>query len=227
MFSWLAASMASPPDFALVTRLLPLAIGAAVSPMVLVFQLLNLSGSRQALARSGAFLLGCTLVVILWLLCAGWIAALLPPANAGPDPIAAAFDAVFALLLVALGVRILTQTPPATPQPARHGLWTPALGGLVLMACNITSLVLFLPAIQDITRAGLQGPAWWLAALALAVITLVPAWLPPALVLLLGARGHQLLQRLSAWVMPRQRVINAGVTLLLAVVLGWRAILKA
>ena len=122
--------MASPVDFALFTRLLPLAIGAAVSPMVLVFQLLNLSSPRRGLARSGAFLLGCMLVVTLWLLCAGWIAALLPPAVTGPDPFAAAFDALFALLLLALGVRILTQAPPATPQLARHGLWTPALGGL-------------------------------------------------------------------------------------------------
>lgn len=219
--------MASPVDFALFARLLPLAIGAAVSPMVLVFQLLNLSSPRRGLARSGAFLLGCMLVATLWLLCAGWIAALLPPAVTGPDPVAAAFDAVFALLLLALGIRILTQIPPAKPQPARHGLWTPALGGLVLMACNVTSLLLFLPAIQDITRAGLQGSAWWVAALALVAITLVPAWLPPALVLLLGPRGNQLLQRLSAWVMPRQRTINAGVPLLLAVVLGWRALLRA
>jgi len=70
--------MPSPADFTLLVRVLPLAIGVAVSPIVLVVQLLNLSSPHRALARSAAFLLGCTLVVLLWLLCAGWIASLLP-----------------------------------------------------------------------------------------------------------------------------------------------------
>jgi hypothetical protein len=39
--------------------------------MVLVVQLLNLSSPRQALFRSFVFLLGCALVVLSWLLCAG------------------------------------------------------------------------------------------------------------------------------------------------------------
>ncbi len=54
-----------PAELPLLTRVLPLAIGAAVSPVVLVVQLLNLSSPRRPLARSGAFLLGSTLVVLL------------------------------------------------------------------------------------------------------------------------------------------------------------------
>ena len=219
--------MLSSAEIGLYGRLLPLAIGAAMSPMVLVFQLLNLTNSRRALTRSVAFLVGCAAVVWLWLLCAGWISSLLPQAQAGPDPTAAAFDAVFALLLAGLAMRILSQTAPSSPTPAPPGLWTPALGGLVLMGCNLTSLVLFLPAIQDITRAGLQGTAWWYTALALVVITLLPAWLPPLVVLLLGHQGRAWLQRLSVWVVPRQRLINAGVSILLAIVLGFRAVMRA
>jgi hypothetical protein len=63
--------MSAPAEWSLLSRLLPLAIGAAVSPMVLVVQLLNLSSPRPALFRSFVFLLGCALVVLSWLLCAG------------------------------------------------------------------------------------------------------------------------------------------------------------
>jgi hypothetical protein len=63
--------MSAPAEWSLLSRLLPLAIGAAVSPMVLVVQLLNLSSPRQALFRSFVFVLGCALVVLSWLLCAG------------------------------------------------------------------------------------------------------------------------------------------------------------
>ena len=215
--------MLSPAELELYGRLLPLAIGAAISPMVLLFQLINLSSPRRALARSAAFLLGCAVVVLLWLLCAGWIASLLPPSQRGPDPIAAAFDGLFALLLCALGQRILQQPRPDVPKPARPGLMAPALSGLALMGCNLSSLVLFLPAIQDITRAALQGTAWWCAALLVLLLTLLPAWFPPLFVLLLGARGRTGLARLSCWVVPRQRGINASVCFVLALLLALRA----
>ena len=213
-------------DLTLFARVLPLAIGAALSPMVLVFQLLNLSSPRRALARSGVFLLGCTLVVLLWLLCAGWIASLLPVAQRGPDPIAAALDAMFALLLSALGLRILQQPRPLEPRPAPAGLMAPALSGLALMGCNLSSLALFLPAVQDITRAPLEGTAWWNASLLLSLVTLSPAWLPPLVVLVLGARGQSGLARLSSWVVPRQRGINASVCFVLAFVLALRALAR-
>ena len=216
--------MSAPAEWSLLSRLLPLAIGAAVSPMVLVVQLLNLSSPRQALFRSFVFLLGCALVVLSWLLCAGWIASLLPQARSGADPIAAAFNGVFALVLLALAVRIAQQPQPATPKPAPPGLWTPAISGVLLMGCNLTSLVMFLPAVQDITRSGVIGALWWVWALLLAGITLLPAWLPPGLVLLLGHQGRRLLQRLSAVVVPHQRGINAGISLLLGLLLGVRAL---
>ena len=215
-----------PAELPLLTRVLPLAIGAAVSPVVLVVQLLNLSSPRRPLARSGAFLLGSTLVVLLWLLCAGWIASLLPVAQRGPDPIAAAFDAMFALVLSALGQRILQQPHPVEPRPAPAGVMAPALSGLALMGCNLSSLVLFLPAVQDITRAPLTGTAWWAAGSSLVLITLLPAWLPPLLVLVLGARVRAVLARLSSWVVPRQRGINASVCFVLALVLALRALAR-
>jgi hypothetical protein len=193
--------------------------------MVLVVQLLNLASPRRALSRSLAFLLGCALVVVIWLLCAGWIAALLPPPRSGPDPTAAAFNAVFALMLLGLALRIAQQPLPTAPKPVAPGLFTPALSGVLLMGCNLTSLVLFLPAVQDITRSGAVGAQWWVWGLALAVITLLPAWLPPGMVWLLGQQGRVLLQQVSALVMPHQRGINAGISLLLGLLLGSRALL--
>jgi hypothetical protein len=217
--------MSEQAAWSLLGRLLPLAIGAAVSPMVFVFQLLNLAAPRRALTRSLAFALGCALVVFAWLLCAGWIASLLPPPGSGPDPTAAALNAVFALMLLVLALRIAQQPLPAAPKPAAHGIWTPALSGLLLMGCNLTSLVLFLPAVQDITRSGVAGLLWWVWALALVAVTLMPAWLPPGMVWLLGHQGRLLLQQVSARVVPHQRGINVGICLLLGLLLGSRGVL--
>jgi hypothetical protein len=70
---------------------------------------------------------------MVWLLCAGWIASLLPTSQPGPDPIAAALDVTFALLLSVLGQRILQQPRPSEPKPAASGVMAPALSGLALM----------------------------------------------------------------------------------------------
>jgi len=211
-------------DAHLLARLLPLALGAAVSPMLLVFQLLTLSTPRRGLIHSLAFLAGCTLVVLVWLGCAGWIGGLLPRLSPGPDPIAAATDALFALLLFSAGGGLLLRPPAVPRQHDTPGLLGPWLAGLTAMGCNLTSLVLFLPAIQDISRSGLRGPAWWVPALITAAITLLPAWLPPALVLTAGQRGRRGLERLAAWVMPHQRSINAAVAFALALLMLCRAI---
>ena len=208
----------------LLARLLPLALGSAVSPMLLVFQLLTLSSPQRGLGRSLAFLAGCALVVLVWLGCAGWIAALLPHRPLGPDPIGAAFDVVFALLLLSAGGWMLQQPPAPHRADLRPGLVGPWLTGAAVMAGNLTSLILFLPAIQDISRASLSADLWWSLALAMVAFTLLPAWLPPALVVAAGARGQRTLERLAGWVVPRQRSINAAVVFALALLLLGRAI---
>jgi hypothetical protein len=68
------------------------------------------------------------------------------------------------------------------------------------------------------------GALWWVWALLLAGITLLPAWLPPGMVFLLGHQGRRLLRRVSAAVVPHQRGINAGISLLLGLLLGVRAL---
>jgi len=130
------------------------------------------------------------------------------------------------MVLLALAFRIAQQPLPPTSKPVASGVWMPALSGVALMGCNLTSLVMVLPAVQDITRSGAVGALWWSWALALAVITLMPAWLPPGMVWLLGQRGRALLQLLASVVVPHQRGINVGISLLLGMVLGLRALLR-
>lgn len=222
--------MSMPPELSLLQHILPLAVGAAISPMVLVFQLMVLASGRGGLGRSGAFVLGCGLVVLLWLSSAGWIATRLPPIGPGADPIAAALDGLFAVLLLAIGLMLVRQPrPPVAADQAqpRTGLLQPLLTGLATMGCNLSSLVLFLPAMQQINRSAAQGTPWWPPTLLLVLLTLAPAWLPPALVLAAGQRARGWLQHLHAWVAPRQRGINATVAFALALLLGWRALVRA
>lgn len=221
--------MPSSPEPVLLGRLLPLALGAAVSPLLLVLQLLNLSAPAQPLRRSGAFLLGCTLVMALWLLGAAWMAALLAAVASAPVQLDAALDALFGLLLLAAAAWMLQSQPPSvsrSAQPragAEGGLGAAFASGLAAMGCNLTSLVLVLRAMQTIVLTLPPSLERGSLSALLALTTLLPAWSPPLVVLISGEPGRRWLQRLARWVQPRQRAINGAVALVLALLLLGRA----
>lgn len=90
------------------------------------------------------------------------------------------------------------------------------------MAVNLTTLVLFLPAAQDVGRSGLAPELGWLAFALLVVITLLPAWAPPLLVMASGDKGVRALNRLHGFVTRHHRGINFSVELMFSVVLAVR-----
>jgi len=221
-------------DATLWQRLLPQALGAAVSPLLLLGQLAQLIGSdtlRLQLRRSAAYLLGASLVVVIWSWIGGWIANRLPQNQGGPDPVAAVVQLMLGLALACMSLRILVRnengslaveaTDTAEAKPASLGLKRALLSGTSLMAVNLTSLVLFLPASQDIGRSGLPWPVRLSAWLVLDLLTLLPVWFPPLLLLLSGTAGHRLLCSLGSWVQLHRRSIDG------AVAAGFAALLLA
>lgn len=221
--------MPSSPEPVLLGRLLPLAFGAAVSPLLLLLQLLNLSAPAQPLRRSAAFLLGCTLVMALWLLGAAWMAGLLAAVASGPVQLDAALDALFGLLLLAAAAWMLQSQPTSispSAQPragAQGGLAAAFAAGLAAMGCNLTSLVLVLRAMQTIVLTLPPSLERGSLSALLALATLLPAWSPPLVVLISGEQGRRWLQRLARWVQPRQHLINGAVALGLGLLLLGRA----
>jgi hypothetical protein len=201
---------------------LPLALGAAVSPLLLVGQMRTLTAPGSGLKQSWAYATGSALVVGGWAMVGLGSGGSLPdrPA-AGADPISAGLHLVLAAVLLAIGFRSLHRDgatePPAPAAPSLAGSFAM---GVALMAGNLTSLVLYLPALQDLARSGLAaGP---LAALVLLVslVTLAPSLLPPVVLLLTGAWGRARLRQLCRWTLAHQGQINAGLCFVFAAYLG-------
>jgi hypothetical protein len=210
----------------LLAIVLPLALGAAVTPTIIGVQLVTLSGGARPLARSWALAAGCAVVLLavsaLALLVAGISNALEDPSPAG-----GVVKLVAAVLLAGLGVRALRRRDSAGPAAAHDGDEQPHLRrsfalGAGLMAANFSSLVLYFPAMHaiGISDAGIGAQ---LTAFALAfTIALIPAWAPPLLVRALGDRARGPLDRLSRFFTAHRQAIAAtlcfGFAVLLAVV---------
>ncbi len=203
----------APSPTSLAFEVLPLALGAAVSPLLLVGQVLTLTSPGTGLRRGWCFAFGSALVVVVWAVLGLATGAALPARSSGPDPVSACLHLVLAIVLVVIGIEILQRPAPrkvAPTAPVAHPLRGSFLLGLGLMAANLTSLVLFLPAIQDVARSGASTFTQGLMVGLVSLITLLPALGPLLALVLAGSSGRRRLVALSSWSERHQRQINAA-----------------
>ncbi|PSB36912.1 GAP family protein [Aphanothece minutissima] len=215
--------MTSPP-----LDVVPLALGAAVSPMLLVGQMRTLTAPGSGLRQSWAYVAGNAVVVAGWALVGLGSGGSLPARSAaGADPVSASLRLVLAAVLLAIGARALQREGgAASPAPGGHSLARSFGLGIALMAGNLTSLVLYLPALQDLARSGLAAGPLVALVLLVSLVTLAPSLLPPVLLGLTGAWGRSRLEQLCHWTLAHQGRINGGLCCLFAAYLGWSGVAR-
>lgn len=213
---------------ALLASVLPLAVGAAVSPTLLALQLLVLTGATKPLARAWALASGAALVLAAFSALGLTVLNHLHPDRHGRPSLR---DAVIlfaaAGLMVVLAVRSLRKRPTAGEQQTsrtagrlEHAPTAWFIGvGAVGMVVNFSSLVLYLPALHEIARSsvGLDGQV--VALVLLYLITLLPVLAPVVVVTVLGPRAQPALQATHSFVSRHARQIGIGIEVVFAVYL--------
>jgi len=195
----------------LLAIVIPLALGAALTPTIIGVQLVTLSSAVRPMARAWTVAAGCAVVLLavsaLALLVAGISNALDDPSPAG-----GIVKLVAGLLLAGLGVRALRRRGSAEPTPPPENAGQSRLRrsfalGAGLMATNFSSLVLYFPAMHAIGISDASTGARAVAFLLVFSIALSPAWGPPAVVMALGDRARRPLDRLSRVFTSHRRAI--------------------
>lgn len=207
----------------LLSQVLPLAAGAAVSPAVLTLQLLTLAKGGAALKRAWFIAAGAGLVLLIEAVLAVSLAAGTGGDGTTPDW-KSAIKLAAAVALLVIGIRSLRKkpTPPKEEDPPERGTGAGRSFGLgvVLMATNVTTLALYFPMVHQIgTDDGSLGVKIVVFAIAFAIV-MIPAAGPPLLVAVLGERGKAGLARLNTFVTAHHQTIDAAVCFLFALVLG-------
>lgn len=214
----------------LLTKVLPLALGAAISPVVLTLQVLTLAKNRFPLRRTWAIAAGCTVVAVGWATIGLVAINQTPEANSGHSGATSGVVAIaFSLLLIGLGVHALIhrgaqQTPTAGGDDARGRTLAFFAIGLGAMVTNLTSFVLFFPAVHAIAVSNASGTANAVALVILLALTLVTAYAPPLAATILGARAQAGLDRLCGFVTRHRATINATICFAFAVYLAVRGV---
>ena len=173
----------------LLAVVIPLSLGAAVSPTVLTVVVLTLSGKvaprARAWAETAGVTVGLVLATILFLVAAQWLATMRPNPT-----VLASTDVLFGVALLGLAVWTAVRKKPASAkQRARRGPKDSAGAalpayfgiGLALLVTDASSIVLYLPAMKEIVNSSVAQPQ----KLAVAAIPFF-AVIAPALILAIG-----------------------------------------
>jgi cytochrome c biogenesis protein CcdA len=192
---------------ALLSEIVPLALGAAISPVIFLLQLTTLTGPRP-IARGSALTAGAATALIV----VSTIGVLVGDTGfSTSDTLQAAINIAFGALLIAVGLRALLRPPKPKPPkadargPSVRGSFLAGVGG---MASNLTTFALYIPALALIAGSGLPLRQQGVAALIIVVITLMVAWVPLVLAVTVPAASTRLLPWLGSWMTANNRWIQ-------------------
>jgi len=221
----------------LLVAVLPLALGAAVSPTLLALQLLVLTGTTDhRLARAWALVLGSALVLgVFSILCATVLHRVHPHHGSHTSVTDAVVLLASGALLGLLALRSLAGRPTVgerQPSAITARLGTASTGwfvgvGALGMVVNFSTLLLVLPAIHEITHSTATTVTQVAVFVVVAVIVLLPVLGPVVLVTVLGSGADRMLAAAHTWVGAHSRMIAVVIEVVFAaylVVKGVRAL---
>lgn len=214
----------------LLSKIIPLSLGAAVSPTVLIVILLVLSG-RRAVVRGAAFLCG-VLVVLGGLTALGLLISHSSHESTTQIEITHAVDVVAGvlLLLLALGTVLKSVTAdrdgpaamPTEPEPDPQrgsGVFSAFLIGMAMMVSNFSTILLYLPAMRTISASTVATADKVVAVLIAFVITSLPATVPFAMRVGFPVASARVLERMRAFTQRHAKQISVGVEVIFGVYL--------
>jgi hypothetical protein len=191
----------------LLGQVVPLALAAAISPVLFLLQLNTLTGPRP-LARGSALTAGAAIVLIVGSTLA---VALGGTGFSTRSTLQAAINIGFGVLLIAVGLRALLKPPkpkPPDPDVKPASIGRSFLAGAGGMASNVTTFALYVPALALIAGSELPLGQRGLAGLTILVLTLMVAWVPLLLAATVPVASRRLLPALGRWMTDNNRWIQ-------------------
>lgn len=205
----------------LVLRVLPLALGAAVSPTVLAVVLLLLATKARGKALAGAFTAGAfvPLAALTVLTLTIWRTAADHARH--PNAVSAGIDLAFGLALILFGLHtLLTPAPDRPPRPRSFRVGSAFALGVVVMATNFSSLLLVMPALKEVTQSRQPFGPKAVAVLVIVLFTMLPALVPIGFALAAPGAADRVLGAVRTFVQRHSRAIGMVISMVFGVYLS-------
>ncbi len=208
---------------------LPLSLGAAISPILVILQLLILSGKRSPVARSWTFVLGCLGMLVVVSILTALFANGVTDRSSQPSAMASVVQLVIAALLVVLGIRGLLSKGKGGHSRVTGQIETAktikfVAIGFVAMLVNASTWVLVIAAVHAIVIAPVGVVDKWVVYLLVLLIALIPVLALSLAATFAGSRAAPMLARLNTLMTKHQKVIGAAVCFAFAAFLAYKGL---
>lgn len=213
----------------LLAEVIPLGVGAMISPVLLVIQVLTLTGKTKPVRRAAALTAGAAVTLAVVTLLLFTIATGVDiGTNRHADPASVIVKGICAVVLLGLGIRSLIHRRHARRRDMKRlaSAKTRAFlaAGLLGMLTNVTSLVLYIPAMHITYEAQVSLADKATAVLIVYLFTMAPLLVPLVIALALGPKAGAILGAMNRFVTKHSADINAGLCFVFATYLGYGAV---
>jgi len=205
----------------LLADILPLAIGAAVSPTVLIGIILILSVSDRPKLSGIAFYTGAMIILLIVVLAGIILGKGAVIASSKPPSVTSAyFDSALGILLILLGIWRIIKKGDGSPDENRFGGKSKSaisdfikymVLGLGMFAINFTTTVLVFASGKDIGISSASLTDKLIVVIILTIITLLVVEIPLLIYFTMPKRSEKLLGALNVWMQKNSRYLMAAV----------------
>lgn len=204
----------------LLSKVVPLAIAAAINPTGILFLMALLATSK----RAGVML--CAGFCAVFIAFGAVVLAFGLRLELKPGLTSAIIDIVAAALIAYIGVRALRKKPKPEGEKKRKpiGAAEGFAAGLVLAVTDFSSIIPYMDALKEMLIAQVRALDAWLALAVFLVIMLTPMVLPTVLVLVAPATSEKVLGPIRRVLQKHGNTIIAVVCFVLAVYLAEKGI---
>ncbi len=202
----------------LLSTVIPLAIGAAISPQVLAITVILLGGKKSPRAHTAFMIFGMFVVLaVITVVAAGSMSQV--PKEQGRTYLVYWLDVGLGTLLLFLGIRGLIKKPdpnaPAKTVKERGGRNAGpgkyiAIGCIVMIA-DFSSIVLFLPGIRDVAVASVSLIDKFLAGSILYVAVMAPALIPLLATIISPDKADRTMGAINDWLKKHSQAITTTI----------------
>ncbi|MEN4018215.1 MAG: GAP family protein [Methanobacterium sp.] len=206
---------------ALLTSILPLALGAAVSPTVLIGIILILSITKRPKLNGVAFYIG-SIILLLIVVALGVFVSKGAVIASGtmPSTTSAYFDIVLAVLLILLGIRRTRKEDKGPDKdkfkedasPSAVKGFIKSMGfGFGLFVINFTTTILVFAAGKDIGLSPAPLFDKLIVIIALTIITLLVVEIPLLIYILMPKTANKALAPVNIWMQKNGKYLMAAI----------------
>jgi hypothetical protein len=219
----------------LLTQIIPLALGAAVSPTALMGIIILLSISKRPKLQGFGYYFGAIILIIIVVLLGILLGAGITTATPKPNPILAGIDVLLGIFLLVFGFKRIFQAQKSPlgrfegDDKSKSSLLSLIKGvsfGFGMFLINFSTTIIVLEAGKEIgvSSADLMGKL--IVVIVLILITLLVCEVPLLIYILFPDKANDMLSKVNKWMQKNGHYLMGVVILVIGVYLIWVGLLR-